>query len=168
MPLTQTPKHINTLTQMIQAFIHFTRGLFKMPVYAQLWLVLLVIVNGIVPLFFLGRVEAQATLGIFLAGALLMIALTALSGFSRLLGAGHFLWFILLGLLWTRLDQLPADDLFNGRTCGSRSSRGSLAILEDGVDGDRRSEDGPEEHVVDHEAEAAEKPEPLPGVKQPS
>ncbi len=97
---------------LIKALIHFMRGLLKMPRYAQLWLVLLVIVNGIVPLFFLGRMEAQATLGIFLAGALLMIALTALSGFSRLLGAGHFLWFILLGLLWTRLDQIPADDLF--------------------------------------------------------
>ncbi len=97
---------------LIKALIHFMRGLLKMPRYAQLWLVLLVIVNGIVPLFFLGRVEAQATLGIFLAGALLMIALTALSGFSRLLGAGHFLWFILLGLLWTRLDQFPADDVF--------------------------------------------------------
>ncbi len=80
---------------MINAFLHFMRSLLKMPRYAQLWLVLLVIVNGIVPLFFLGRMEAQATLGIFLAGALLMIALTALSGFSRLLGAGHFLWFVL-------------------------------------------------------------------------
>ena len=97
---------------MLKAFRDFMRGLFKMPIYAQLWVGLLIIVNGIVPLFFLGRVEAQATLGIFLAGGLLMMALTALSGFSRLLGAGHFLWFILLGLLWTRLDQIPADDFF--------------------------------------------------------
>ena len=97
---------------MIKAFLDFNRGVFKMPIYAQLWQALMMIVNGVVPLFFLGRVEAQATLGIFLMSVLLMIALTALSGFSRLLGAGHFLWFILLGLLWTRLDQIPADNFF--------------------------------------------------------
>ena len=97
---------------MINAFLHFTRGVLKMPLYAQLWQALMMIVNGFVPFFFLGRLEAQVTLGIFLVSVLLMIVLTALSGFSRLLGAGHFLWFLLLGLLWTRLDQIPADDFF--------------------------------------------------------
>ena len=97
---------------MIKAFLDFNRGDFKMPIYAQLGLALLLTVNAVVPLFFLGRVEAQMTLGFFLVSFLLMIVLTALTGFSRLLGAGHFLWFILLGLLWTRLDQIPADDVF--------------------------------------------------------
>ena len=97
---------------MIQAFIHFMRGVLKMPLYAQLWLVLLITVNGIVPLFFLGRIEAQVTLVIFLISATLMIVITKRSGFSRLLGAGHFLWFILLAYLFTCLDAVPAADAY--------------------------------------------------------
>ncbi|MFQ5571235.1 MAG: hypothetical protein ACE5G0_16280 [Rhodothermales bacterium] len=83
-----------------------------MPLYAQGWVLLLMTVNMMVPLFFLDRLEAQVILGTFIASALLMFAITARSGFSRLLGAGHFLWFPLLYFLWTRLDQIPADDVF--------------------------------------------------------
>ena len=95
---------------MIQAFLDFMRGLLKMPLYAQLWVLLLIILNGIVPLFFLGRIEAQITLVIFLISATLMMVITKLSGFTRLLGAGHFPWFILLGYLFTRLDAVSAAD----------------------------------------------------------
>ena len=41
-----------------------------------------------------------------------MTVLTALSGFSRLLGLGHIFWIPLLYFLWTRLDQIPADEFF--------------------------------------------------------
>ena len=97
---------------MIQAFLHFMRGLLKMPLYAQLWVLLLIIVNGIVPLLYLGRIEADVTLIIFMAGAALMIVLTKRFGFTRILGAGHFLWFILLAYLATRLDTIPAADTY--------------------------------------------------------
>ena len=97
---------------MMQAFIHFMRGLLRMPRYAQLWLLLLIALNLIAPLLFLGRVEAQVTLGVFLAGVVLMMLITKKTGFSRLLGAGHFLWFILLAYLVPRLSTIPADDTF--------------------------------------------------------
>lgn len=97
---------------MINAVIRFIKGLLNMPLYAQGWVLLLMTVNMMVPLFFLDRLEAQVILGTFIASALLMFAITARSGFSRLLGAGHFLWFPLLYFLWTRLDQIPADDVF--------------------------------------------------------
>ncbi len=45
----------------------------------------------------------------FFASFALMVALTAYSGFSRLLGLGHILWFPLFYFLWTRLDLNPAD-----------------------------------------------------------
>ena len=41
-----------------------------------------------------------------------MTLLTGLTGFSRLVGLGHFPWFLLLYFLWTQLDQLPAGDFF--------------------------------------------------------
>ncbi|MEE9171199.1 MAG: hypothetical protein V3U73_15680 [bacterium] len=97
---------------MMRAFIKFNKGLLKQPFHVQLWLVLLVAVNLVIPLFYLGRIEARVVALTFLIAAALMTVLTALSGFSRLLGLGHFVWFPLLYFLWTGLEQIPADDFF--------------------------------------------------------
>ncbi len=96
----------------MRAFIKFNKGLLKQPFHVQLWLVLLVAVNLVIPLFYLGRIEARVVALTFLIAAVLMTVLTALSGFSRLLGLGHFVWFPLLYFLWTGLEQIPADDFF--------------------------------------------------------
>lgn len=96
----------------MHAFIKFNKGIVKMPVHWQLWLVLLVTVNLVVPLFFLDRVEAKIIVGALLASALFMTILTGVSGFSRLLGLGHIFWIPLLYFLWLRLGQIPADDFF--------------------------------------------------------
>ena len=96
----------------MRAFIKFNKGMMNMAVPVRLWLMLLVAVNLVIPLFFLNRVEAQVVVATFLASAMLMTVLTASSGFTRLLGLGHILWFPLLFFLWTRLDQIPADDPF--------------------------------------------------------
>ena len=94
------------------AFIKFNKGMMKMPVHWRLWLALLVIVNFVIPLFFLNRLEAQVVAGTLIASVILMTGLTALSGFTRLLGLGHILWIPLLYFLWMRLEQNPVDDLF--------------------------------------------------------
>ena len=96
----------------MRAFIKFNRGLMKMPIHWQLWLVLLVTSNGVIPLFFLDRLEAQVVVLTLVASMILMTGLTALSGFTRLLGLGHILWIPLLYFLWVRLEQNPADDFF--------------------------------------------------------
>ncbi len=96
----------------MRAFMKFNKGMMKMPIQWKLWLALLVTANMVVPLFFLGRLEAQVVLGTLLISMMLMMVLTALSGFTRLLGLGHIFWFPLLYFLWTRLGQIPADDFF--------------------------------------------------------
>jgi hypothetical protein len=96
----------------MRAFIKFNKGVMKMPVQWQLWLLLLVAVNLVVPIFFINRLDAQVVLVAFVASVILMTVLTALSGFSRLLGLGHIFWIPLLYFLWTRLDQIPADEFF--------------------------------------------------------
>ena len=96
----------------MRAFIKFNKGMLKMPLPVRLWLMLLVAANMVVPLFFISHLEAQVVLGVFMGSAILMTVLTGLSGFSRLLGFGHILWVPLLYFLWTRLDQMPADDFF--------------------------------------------------------
>jgi hypothetical protein len=97
---------------MMRAFLKFNAGLMRMPVPVRLWLMLLITANMIIPLFFLGRLEAQVVLAALLASMMLMTALTAISGFTRLLGVGHVFWVPLLWFLWTRLDQTPSDSFF--------------------------------------------------------
>ncbi len=98
----------------MNAFIKFNKGVMRGPIYVRLWLMLLIFSNLVVPLFYLRRVEAQVVLGAFLASVILMTALTGLSGFTRLIGLGHIFWLPLLYFLWTRLDQIPSDEVFGG------------------------------------------------------
>ncbi len=96
----------------MRAFIKFNKGMLKMPVHWQLWLVLLVTANLLIPLFFLARVEARVVVATLAASVTLTTALTGRYGFTRILGLGHVLWIPLLYFLWTRLDTMPANDAF--------------------------------------------------------
>ncbi len=96
----------------MRAFIKLNKGLMRMPIYWQPWLMLMVAANAIIPIFFIQRFEAQVVLGAFLASVIFMTILTGLSGYTRLLGLGHIFWFPLLIFLWLRLCQNPADDFF--------------------------------------------------------
>ncbi len=96
----------------MKAFIRFNKGVMRMPFYWQLWLLLLVAANLAISLFFVGRFEAQMVLGAMGVNVILMTLLTGLTGFSRLLGLGHYPWFPLLYFLWNRLDRIPANDFF--------------------------------------------------------
>lgn len=68
------------------------------------WLALLVTLNAILPTYFLPLLEARITLIIFLVGFGLMILLTHLYGFTRILGLGHFLWIPLVFFLAFRIN----------------------------------------------------------------
>ncbi len=96
----------------MNAFLRFNRGMLGMPVRWRLWLLVLVALNALAPMFFLPRVEAVATLGAMVLSMGLMILLTHWSGFSRLLGLGHIAWIPLLIFLWTQLGSAPSSDLF--------------------------------------------------------
>lgn len=96
----------------MKAFIKFNRGVLKMPVGWQLWLMLLVTANLAASLFFLYRLEAQVVLGTMLASMTLMTLLTSRFGFTRILGLGHILWVPMLAFLFTRLGGIPANDAY--------------------------------------------------------
>ena len=83
----------------MKSFIRFNRGMMRMPIYWQPWLLLLVTVNVAIPLFFVSRFEAQMVLGAMVVNIILMTLLTSLTGFSRLVGLGHYPWFPLLFFL---------------------------------------------------------------------
>ena len=97
---------------MIKGFIAFNSGLLKMPPWIQLWVALLVVLNMIVPLFFLEQIEARIIVGVFLVAGMLMFALTGIFGFKRVLGLGHFVWLPLLAYLIPRLAATPISEPF--------------------------------------------------------
>ncbi len=96
----------------MKAFIKFNKGMLKMPLHWQLWLMLMLTANGVTPLFFLHHVEALVVLGAILASVTLMTLLTARFGFTRIVGLGHILWIPMLAFLFTRLGDIPASDAF--------------------------------------------------------
>ncbi|UCE63340.1 MAG: hypothetical protein JSU59_10805 [Nitrospirota bacterium] len=96
----------------MNAFIKFNKGLFKMSTPVRLWLLALIAVNFIGPLFYLQRLEAQVVLVMMFVSMMLMTGLTALTGFTRIIGAGHFVWIPMLIWIWTRLGDIPTDDWF--------------------------------------------------------
>jgi hypothetical protein len=93
----------------MNAFLTFNRGLLKMPSVVQAWLVLLLSVNMLAPLFLIETLEARVVLVTMLTSVLLMTWITAAAGFSRLLGLGHILWVPLVVFLWRALPEYSVD-----------------------------------------------------------
>ncbi len=96
----------------MRAFLKFNKGILRMPLQWRLWMMLLMTANVVVPLFFLGRLEAQVVLAAILSSLVLFTLLTARGGFTRLLGLGHLPWVPLILFLATRLGAVPADDFY--------------------------------------------------------
>ncbi|MBI1312028.1 hypothetical protein GC176_12110 [bacterium] len=94
---------------MWKGFIRFNQGVLGMPAHWKVWLMLLMAANAVAPVFFLQHREAQVVLGTFLVSAGLMTALTARSGFTRILGLGHFLWFPLIAFIVRRFEHWPVE-----------------------------------------------------------
>ena len=96
----------------MKATVDFFRTMLTMPKPWVGWVMLLMMVNMIVPLFFLGTSEGKVVLGAAMLGAAIQIALFSSRGFVRLLGIGHIPWVPMVAWLWTRLDHAPAASLF--------------------------------------------------------
>ena len=104
-----------------------------MPIGWQVWLMVLVAHNMIVPLFYFGRLEAQVVIVTLFASMGLMTLITAKTGFTRLLGLGHSLWILLVLWLWTRLPQIPVGDFF-GIWIRSLMAVNAISLVIDAVD----------------------------------
>jgi hypothetical protein len=100
------------ITPAIRAFLRFNRGMLGLPPQLQVWMAMLVAANLVAPLFFLDHVEAKITITAGLLGMVIMSALTARFGFSRIVGLGHIAWLPLIAFLGTRLADAPATDAF--------------------------------------------------------
>ena len=89
--------------------INFFKALLQMPKPWVAWVMLLMTVNMVVPIFFIETLEAQVVLATMMASAALMMFLFAQKGFVRLLGLGHVLWIPLILWLSARVDFASAS-----------------------------------------------------------
>ncbi len=96
----------------MKAMVDFFRTMLTLPAPWIGWVMALMTVNMIVPLFYLGTLEGKVVLGAFVLGAVLQTAIFSAKGFVRLLGIGHIAWVPMVAWLWTRLDLAPAGSLF--------------------------------------------------------
>ena len=96
----------------MKAMIDFFRTMLTLPRPWVGWVMLLMTVNMIVPLFYLGTPEGKVVLGTAVFGAVLQTAIFSAKGFVRLLGIGHIAWVPMVAWLWTRLDLVSTDNLF--------------------------------------------------------
>ncbi len=97
----------------MNAFLRFNKGVRKLPVGVQLWVLLLLVANFLIPLLLLPRLEAIVVLVTFFASFGLMVLITGLSGFTRLLGLGHILWVPLIFYLWGLLGGVEDSGLYS-------------------------------------------------------
>ncbi len=96
----------------MRAMIDFFRTMLTLPRPWVGWVMLLMITNMVIPLFYLGTQEGKVVLGAFVFGALFQTAIFSAKGFVRLLGVGHIAWVPMVAWLWTRLDLAPVGSLF--------------------------------------------------------
>lgn len=94
---------------VLEALVRFVRGMLRSRPHVLVWLLLLMLANGIAPLLFLARLEAQVVLATFLLSVVLMTWLTARYGFTRILGLGHVLWVPMVIFLLVRANALEMD-----------------------------------------------------------
>ena len=84
-------------------------GVLRSKPQVLVWMMLLILANGIAPLLFLARIEAQVVFATFLLSIALMTWLTARYGFTRIVGLGHVLWVPMVIFLLVRANALEMD-----------------------------------------------------------
>ena len=92
----------------LQAFFRLNSGISRIPPFWYWFIQGLVVLNGIIPLFFLRQPVARWVLGSFVVGVLLMTWLTQRFDFSRILGLAHIAWIPGYLMTWQTVGQYPA------------------------------------------------------------
>ncbi len=97
----------------MKTMISFIKTMLALPRPWVAWVMLLMTVNVVIPLFYVTTIEAQVVLGAALIGAIIQTAIFSTKGFVRLLGIGHILWVPMVFWLWSRLELAAPDSFFH-------------------------------------------------------
>ena len=95
---------------MFKVVLGFTKAMLTvLSIPWLIWVGTLLLVNMVVPLFFLEHREAQAVLAATMLAAIIQMVIFNAKGFVRLLGIGHFLWLPVVVWLASRPHQQCAE-----------------------------------------------------------
>lgn len=94
---------------MLGALVRFMTEAMRTKPHLLAWIIVLTIVNGIAPMWFLTRLEAQVVLATFLLSVCLTAWLAVLYGFTRIVSVGRVLWVPLVVFLLVRANALAMD-----------------------------------------------------------
>lgn len=95
---------------MLEAHRRFMAGMRTLHPVWQLWVMILMLVNGIAPFFFLPDFVAIMMIAGTFSGAALGMVLVSATGFSKLLGLMHMPWVpMLVAQLWLYPGFDPAS-----------------------------------------------------------
>jgi len=97
---------------MFSTMKEFMIKVFQVSVGWRIWLAVLMVVNMVVPLFFLNRVEAVAIFVAINVSAFTGVYLYKQQGLTHLSGLMHWPWIFLIPFLWVRLDIVSAGQPF--------------------------------------------------------
>lgn len=86
-------------------------GILNLRAFWRNFIFLLIVLNGVLPWFFLGQPLAGWVLVGFYLGTVLMVLLTELYGFVRLLGMAHVAWLPFLFLMWGRAGNISLNSV---------------------------------------------------------
>ena len=108
------------LKVLAASFKVFSEGVHSLPWYWILWIYWMMLVNGLLPMFFLPKFTAIIVLASSLTGLFVGLTLTHAMGYSKILGLMHFPWipmvcfqvYYLCGLNF-RLESLHGYWLFS-------------------------------------------------------
>ena len=87
-------------------------SILRMPLPWLVWVMLLVAVNFLAPLFYIQTLEARLTIAALLIGFIIQSYIHSKLGFVRLLGLGHILWIPLVIWLGFRLTDIGLENPF--------------------------------------------------------
>ena len=96
----------------MNAIIDFMKGLRKLPVWVQLWLIVLGMSNMMAPLFYLNHREAQVVFIATMLGFGIGVIMYKAQGMTRLLGLMHTPWLVGVFFLWSSLSTTGTDELY--------------------------------------------------------
>lgn len=97
---------------MVRAFLRLSAGLLSLAPFWRLFVLALLVVNGVAPLFYLDAFLGRMVLLSLMTSTLFMTFLTQRFGFARILGLAHVAWLPMLVVAFLSLPAFPMSTSF--------------------------------------------------------
>lgn len=92
----------------MQTLITMWQGFLAMPLWVKLWMAVMVVINGILPFYFIDQVVAQITVFAIFSSGILAFFIVKAVGFNKFLGLMHATW---LPMVYLQIHTLVTTEV---------------------------------------------------------